>query len=88
MAKISANGATKVETILSTIVYHNLNANPGPDESVVTYTHTLCSDGRILRKTDGSDKTYRKVAQIKSHVPDPVATFRAYVKRFEAARNG
>lgn len=83
MAKISARGATKVETIKSTISF------PHPDDEsvplLITYTHTLCSDGRILRKngTDG----YRKVAQIKSHVPDPLATFRAYVKRFEAARS-
>lgn len=70
MAKISARGATKVETIKS---------------PALGYTHTLCSDGRILRKSELQG--YHVVARIKPHVTDPLATFRAYVKRFEAARS-
>lgn len=78
MAKISAHGATKVESINSLITYPELDEPVG-------YTHTLCSDGRILRKVDG--QSYRRVAVIKAHVPDPLATFRAYVARFVAARS-
>lgn len=56
------------------------------DEPIdVVITHTLCSDGRILRKY-WSDP-YKQVAKIKAHVPDPIATFRAYVQRYEAARS-
>jgi hypothetical protein len=82
MAKISANGATKVESIKSLVFLPLENGN----REGYTVTHTLCSDGRILRKA-GPDGTYNKVAVIKSHVPDPLATFRAYVARYEAARS-
>jgi hypothetical protein len=81
MAKISARGATKVESIKS--VLHETTEALG----VVTIhvTHTLCSDGRILRNFDGSG--YRKVAKVSASASDPIATFRAYVRRYEAARS-
>ena len=84
MAKISARGATKVESIKSVITYPADITVSGRDVTV-TYTHTLCSDGRILRKMDG--ETYRPVAKLKAHHTDPLATFRAYVARFVAARS-
>jgi hypothetical protein len=79
MAKISARGATKVESITSLVRYEGI---PAP----VVYTHTLCSDGRILRKTD-IGTGYKQCAKVSVSAPDPLATFQAYVRRFEAARS-
>lgn len=84
MAKISARGAQTVESIKSVIRYQNRNASTGPDEWVVKVTHTLCSDGRVLRKVDQGG--YKVVGKLTKQ-PDHLASFRAYVARYEAARS-
>lgn len=73
MAKISAYGATKVETITSVI-------------DGTKYVHTLNSRGCIFRRSE-FDPVNKQVAKISVSAPDQRATFRAYVRRFVAARS-
>lgn len=78
MAKISARGATKIESLKSTFHFKG-------NDSPTTVTHTLCSDGRVLRKHENLG--YRVVAKVSRASADPVRAFRAYVARYEAARS-
>lgn len=82
MAKISARGATKVESIDSVVHYP---ATEGIRAMTIEYTHTLASDGRILRKVKGG--SYKVVAKARPGKTVTVEGFRAYVRRFEAARS-